>query len=82
MSNFRDSSIYIDSSLIDKQSNEQQFICLNSNDKLIRLYDSSGNVLVENELAQEIKSTSKFYLTQDSSYVFVDDLNDSIYFYH
>ena len=82
MNNFRESSIFIDSSLIDKQTNEQQFICLNSNDKLIRLYDSSGSILVENELAEEIKSTSKFYLTQDGSYVFVDDLNDSIYFYH
>ena len=80
--NFRDCFVCLDASLLDKQTNSELFICLNTNEKRIRLYDTNGRIVAENELASEVTATSKFYLTQDGSYVFVDDLNDSVYYYH
>ena len=42
---------------------------------------SSSPLLVENKLAEHIKHISHFHVTQDGSFVFVDMLNDAIYFY-
>jgi hypothetical protein len=71
-------SIYIDSIL----NLQEQFICLNLNEKWIKLFDKNNYLLAESKLSDEIINISKFYLTQDGSYVFVDCLNDSIYYYN
>lgn len=80
ISNLRDCSmIYVDFNLMNRSS--EQFICVSSSDRLIRVYDTGGEVVSECKLNDEIKNVSEFYLTQDGSYVFIDDLNDSIYYY-
>ncbi len=75
----RYASIYMDTVL----SFSDQFLCVNLEDRSMKLYDKNGNyLLASNKLGDEIKNVSKFYLTQDGSYVFVDFLNDSIYYYN
>ena len=85
INNLRDCSIRIDSSL--NNSLNDQFICLNRSEHFIRCYDLEDyenggvNLVAENFLSDKIKNISNFYLTKDGYYVFVDHLNDAIYFY-
>ena len=74
----RECSIRIDSSLV----NSDQFLCLNKEQRVLRVYDASdGSLLSENYLCKSIRNVSNFYLTKDGYYVFEDTLNDCVYFY-
>jgi hypothetical protein len=74
----RECSIRIDSSLV----NSDQFLCLNKEHRVLRVYDASdGSLLSENFLCKSIRNISNFYLTKDGNYVFEDTLNDCVYFY-
>ncbi len=74
----RECSIRIDSSLV----NSDQFLCLNKEQRVLRVYDASdGSLLSENFLCKSIRNISNFYLTKDGNYVFEDTLNDCVYFY-
>jgi len=64
-----------------QQTGLEQFIYVNRVDKTINLYNEHGELMAENKLDENIKCISEFNLTPDGSYVFVDHLNDSIYFY-
>ncbi len=76
--NLRDCSIRIDSALI----NSDQFLCFNKDKRYLRVYDASdASLLAENYLSDSVTNVTNFYLTKDGYYVFVDNLNDSVYFY-
>jgi hypothetical protein len=76
--NLRDCSIRIDSALI----NSDQFLCFNKDKRYLRVYDASNaSLLAENYLSDSVTNVTNFYLTKDGYYVFVDNLNDSVYFY-
>merc|ERR1712243_212160 len=89
VNNLRDCSIRIDASL--NNSINDQFICLNKNEGWLRCYDVKNNaenntnivpnLVAENFLSEKIKNISNFYVTKDGYYVFIDHLNDVIYFY-
>lgn len=75
----REFSVRMDASL----SVNEQFVCLNKEKRLLRCYRiSDACLLSETYLEQElVKHVSKFFLTNDGYFVFVDNLNDSVYFY-
>jgi hypothetical protein len=60
---------------------EDNLICLNANEKSIRLFDENGQFLTENYICDSIKNISAFYVTKDGCYIFVDFLNDCVYIY-
>ncbi len=53
-----------------------------SNDSCVDVCSLGGaSLLAENFLSEKIRNISHFYLTKDGYYVFIDHLNDSLYFY-
>jgi hypothetical protein len=84
VNNLRECSVRIDASLMN--SAKEQFICLNKSEKCLRCYDfkdreNNACLVTENTLSDVVRNISSFYLTKDGYYVFVDQLNDAIYFY-
>jgi len=76
--NLRDCSIRIDSALV----NSDQFLCFNKDKRCLRVYDTSNaSLLAENYLSDTVTNVTNFYITKDGYYVFVDNLNDTVYFY-
>jgi len=87
VNNLRDCSIRIDTSL--NNSMNDQFICLNRMENCLRCYDikkfelgaGPPELVAENFLSDKIKNITKFFLTKDGYYIFVDQLNDIIFYY-
>lgn len=80
LNNLRDACICVDYVRL-QQTGLEQFIYVNRVDKTIKLYNEHGELMAENKLDEKIKCISEFHLSPDGSYVFVDHLNDSIYYY-
>jgi hypothetical protein len=80
LDNLRDACVCVDYLRLE-QTGIEQFIYVNRIDKKIKLYNERGELIAENKLDEQIKCISEFHLSPDGSYIFLDHLNDSIYYY-
>lgn len=77
----RDCAVFVTSQTENEEVLEERIICLNKQDKVLNLFDKYGKILEQNKLDEGIRNINEFYVCQDGSYVFVDNLNDRIYCY-
>lgn len=61
---------------------DEKIICLNKTEKNLGVYDKYGNLIVENKLDASIKNINEFFICHDGSLMFLDSLNDAIYYYN
>lgn len=78
INNLRDCLVQVVSSV---SAQDDQVIIFNPNDTCLRLYDENGDLVCEKSLSAVLNNIAEFHVTKDGSYVFIDLLNDSIYFY-
>jgi hypothetical protein len=79
LNNLRDCHVLVD--IYADGGNNIQFICINENERTVCVYDESGQLLAENTICEKVKNISEFRLTKDGYYIFIDYINDNIYFY-
>ncbi|CAF0995261.1 unnamed protein product [Brachionus calyciflorus] len=61
---------------------DEKIICLNTQKKTLSVYDKNENIIVENKLDSGCKNINEFFLCPDGSLMFLDNLNDAIYYYN